>query len=299
MFRTAALLVAASALAGCAVPLRLPLAPEHRASIQELDAKVVLIQDEIIVDVKAPNASAAGAMGGLIGAIITTTIDSAVTNSRVKSAQDAMVPFYAAIEDLDLRKDFDEALRPALASYPIKVSSVTTTAVSFNNARLRKWRESLKPGQALLLVVPHYRMSSDFRTIDIETWVTIWKKDGDENRPDRRAILRYQSVPRGPGGVDSVALWSADRAAAFRTAMKEAIAETVVLAHVDMGLNDKADSTGTERDFGWQSDGAAATVRGRLVSETAARVVVLGADGRLYSLPKAAPAAAAAAAPKG
>lgn len=286
MVRTAALLAAASVLVGCAVPLRLPLAPEHRASIQELDAKVVVVQDEVIVDVRPPNASAAGAMGGLIGAIITTTIDSAVTNSRVKSAQDAMVPFYAAIEDLDFRKEFEAAVRPALAAYPIKVASVTATPVSFSEARLRKWREALKPGQALMLVVPHYRLSADFRNFDIETWVTIWRKDGDPARPDKRGVVRYQSAALGPGGTESVALWSARDAAAFRAVIQEAIAETMALTQTEMGLSDKAENAGPERDFPWQSQAAAATVRGRLISETATRVVVLGADGRLYSLPK-------------
>lgn len=290
MVRVAALLAAVSLLAGCAVPLRLPLSAEHRASIQELDAKVVLIQDEVIVDIKPPNTATAGVMGGLIGALITTTIDSSVTNSRVKTAQDAMVPFYAAIEDLDFRKEFDEAIRPALAAYPIKVGSITTTPVGFDDARIKQWREALKPGQALMLVVPHYRLSADFRTFNIETWLTVWRKDGDPARPDKRGILRYQSAPRGQGGTESVALWAANNAAAFRATIREAIGETMLLAHADMGLPEKVETAGAERDFTWQADGATATVRGRQVSETATRVVVLGADGRLYSLPKVAEA---------
>lgn len=286
MFRTAAVLAAAALLAGCAAPLRVTFTPEQKASIAELDVKVVVVQDEVIVDIKPPNSATAGMMFGVIGALVTTTIDSAVTNSRVKAAQDVMGPFYAAIDDVDFRKDLDEAIRPGLASYPIKLGSVTTTPVVFTNAKLRQWRDGLRPGQGLLIVVPRYLMSADFRTLDVETWVTIWKKEGDD-RPINRGVLRFQSAPVGPGEAESVALWSAKQGAVFRATVKEAITETLLLARTDMSVPDKSEATDNLRDFALQQNGITSTVRGKLIAEAPNRVVVLGADGRLYSLPKA------------
>jgi hypothetical protein len=287
LFRTTSLILSAILLGGCAAPLRVTLTPDQRASITELDSRVIVVQDEVIVDVKAPNSSAAGAAGGLIGALIVSSIDSAVTNSRVKSSQDLMGPFYAAIEDIDFRKEFYEAVRPGLANYPIKVASVTTTPLGLSNAELRKWRDALQPGQCLLIIVPRYTLSADFRTFDAQTIVTIWKKDG-EDRPINRGALHYQSAPTGPGNKDSIAQWSANDAAAFRAVVKEAVAETMLLVRADL---DALGTTGEMRNFSFNNGAQQTTLKGRLVSETATRVVVLGADDKLHSLPK--PAAVA------
>lgn len=283
--RAASLLLAAAWLGGCAMPLRVTLSPEQRASITELDARVVVIQDEVIVDVRPSNATGAGVAFGLIGALITTSIDSSVTNSRVKAAQELMGPFYAAIDDVDFRKEFNDAVRPSLANYPIKVGSVTTTPVGFNDAQLRKWRDGLKPGQGLMLVVPRYRLSSDLRTLDVETVVTLWKKDGDD-RPINRGVLRYQSAPVGPGGKDSIAAWSADGAAAFRAVIKEAVAETMMLVRADLDVPESAAKPEQAREFAFNDGVQLSTIKGSLVGESATRVAVLGTDSKLYSLPK-------------
>jgi hypothetical protein len=265
--------------------MRVALTPEQRASISELNTKVVVVQDEVIVDVKASGAAGAGMAFGLIGAIVSTTIDSNVTNSRVKSTQDLMGPFYLAIEDVDFRKEFNDAIRPGLAGYPIKVADVATTPIGLSNARLRAWRDELKPGQSLMLIAPRYLLSADFRTLDSETWVTLWKKDGDD-KPINRGVLRYQSAPMGPGGKDSIIQWSANNAAAFRAAIKEAVSETVQLVRADLDVAGTADKADHNRDFAVMLDGAQTTLKGRLITEGPSRWVALGADGKMYSLPK-------------
>jgi hypothetical protein len=284
-YRALALVLSAALLGGCAIPMRVSLTPEQRASIKELDTKVVVVQDEVIVDVKPSGVAGAGLAFGLIGTLISTTIDSSVTNSRVKTAQDLMGPFYLAIEDVDFRKEFNDAIRPGLAGYPIKVAEVTTTPVGLSNARLRTWRDELKPGQNLMLIFPRYLLSADFRTLDSETWVTIWKKDGDD-KAINRGVLRYQSAPVGPGGKDSIIEWSANNAAAFRAAIKEAVAETVSLVRADLDVAVVPDKPENTRDFAVMTDGQQTVVKGRLISESASRWVALGADGKMYSLPK-------------
>jgi hypothetical protein len=292
--RFAALLVAAALLGGCASPLRMTLTAEQRASIQSLETKVVVIQDEVIVDVRPSNATGAGMMFGLVGALITTAIDSSVTNSRMKSAQELMVPFYTSIEDLDYRREFASALQASAADQPFKMSSITATPMSFTDEQLRKWRNALPAGQNLMLVVPRYRLSADFRTFDTETWVTIWDK-GAQDQPINRSVLRYQSTPQGAGDAPSVLAWSANNAAAFRNAIRESLAETMDMMQADLKLGSTEGKAQAVREFPFLDNGALTQVRGSLVKEQGDRVRVLGEDGRLYSLPKsAAPAAPAA-----
>lgn len=265
--------------------MRTSLTPEVRASIKELDARVVVVQDEVIVEVKPSNAAGAGMAFGLIGALITSTIDSKVTNDRVKSAQDLMGPFYQTIEDIDFRKEINEAVEPALAGYPIKVGSVTTTALGLNDVTLRKWRNGLQPGQSLMIIAPRYALSADFRTFDAETVVTMWKKDGDD-RPINRGVLRYQSAPVGPGDKDSVLAWSANNAAAFRAVVKEAVAETMSLVRADLDVSDEPIKPEQQRDFRFNDGQRHLMLKGRLIAETATRMTMLGTDRKLYSVPK-------------
>ncbi len=287
LVRLAILVFVAAALGGCAVPMRTSLTPEMRASIKELDTRVIVVQDEVIVDVKASGAVGAGVAFGLIGALVSSTIDSQVTNSRVKSAQDLMGGFYQAIEDVDFRHEFNQAVQPALANYAIKVAKVTTTPLGLSNPMLRKWRDGLASSQSLMIIVPRYTLSADFRTFDVETVVTMWRKEGDD-RPINRGVLRYQSAPLGRGGKDSIQAWSADNAAAFRAIVKEAVAETANLVRADLDVADTEVKPDQQRDFPFNNGDGQTSLKGRLVRETATRLAVLGTDHKLYSLPKTA-----------
>ena len=60
LFRSSALLLLAALLGGCASPLRISLPAEQRAAIKEVDTRLVVIQDEVIVDVKPSTSAAAG-----------------------------------------------------------------------------------------------------------------------------------------------------------------------------------------------------------------------------------------------
>ncbi len=284
--RIIALVLAAALLGACAAPMRVSLTPEQRASITGLETKVVVIQDEVIVDVRPSTSGGAGLMFGIVGALITSSIDSSVTNSRVKAAQDLMGPFYLAIEDLDFRKEFNDAVQPALANYPIKVTSVATTPVLPTDPQLQKWRSALQPGQSLMLVVPHYRFSADMRTFYTETFVTIWGNGGDVRTPLNKGVLHFQSAPLGPGDKDSLLAWSANNAAAFRAAIKEALAETMVLMRTELDLPAKADKPDKAREFPMYRQGAQTTVSGSVITESDQRVALFGSDGKLYSLPK-------------
>jgi hypothetical protein len=288
--RIQALLALSLLLGACAVPMRISLTPEQRASIKELQAHVVVVQDEVLAAVQPSNVSLATG-GGLIGAMI----DSSITNSRVKASQEIMGPFYASIEDVDYRSEFNQAIRRELANYPIKVSQFTTTPRALGQADLGRLRATLQPGQSLLVIAPRYFLTMDFRTLDAEAVVSMWVKGGQDNTPVQRGVLYYQSQPVGPGGKESIALWSAQNAAAFRAALRESITETIHLVLMDMDVRAPAAKPDAPASFAFNTGAQQGQIKGQLIKETAQRATVLGEDKKLYSLPKMSQAAAAAA----
>ena len=290
--RTIAVMVLAASLGACSVvPMRISLPPQQRSAITELNAHVIVVQDEVIAAVQPSNVSVATG-GGLIGAMI----DSSITNSRVKASQEILGPFYAHIEDVDYRKEFNEAIQKSLARYPIKVSRFTTTPRALSNDSLKRLRSELAPGQALLVVYPRYFLTMDFRSLDAESVVTMWTKDGDDRIPVQRAVLYYQSRLVGSGGQESVALWGAQNASAFRATLRESIAETINLFLLDLELDSAAlaAKVPAPQSFAFNTGASQGTIQARLVKEDAGRVTVLGVDNKLYSLPKDSTVAAAA-----
>lgn len=278
--RSALLILLAYVLGGCAMPIRINLTPEQRANVTELKAHVVVVQDEVIVAVQPSNVGAATG-GGLLGAMI----DSSVTNSRVKASQEIMGPLYAQIEDVDYRREFNEAIRRELANYPIKVAQFTTTPRALSQDSLAQLRSELQTGQALLVIYPRYFLTMDFRNLDVEANVSMWTKDGPANTPVQRGILYYQSQPVGSGGKESIALWGDKSGSAFRVAIKESIVETINLVLMDLDLKVPSDKSAQSQAYEFNAGAQRAEIKGRLIKETATRKTVLGDDQKLYSLP--------------
>lgn len=293
--RTVALLSLTLMLGACAVPMRISMAPDQRAKISELKAHVVVIQDEVIAAVQPSNASAGGAAGGLIGAMIAAAVDSSITNRRVKESQQVLAPFYASIEDVDYRKEFNETIRRELAKYPIKVAQVDTTPRSLTNAQLAQMREALPPGRALLIIAPRYFLTADFRTLDAEAVVTTWVKGGQDNVPAQRGVLYYQSQPVGPGGKDSILQWSAQDAALFRSTLRESMDELVRLVMLDTETAAEPSAKPEEvKTYSFNTGASQGELKGKPLKETPTRTLVFGNDKKLYSLPKTTQANAAA-----
>jgi hypothetical protein len=288
LWKALATSVVVSMLAACAVPMRITLTPQQRAGITELKAHVVVVQDEVIAAVQ-PSTISMATGGGLLFA----AIDSSITNSRVKASQEVLGPFYATIEDVDYRQEFNEAIRGSLAKYPIKVTQFTTTPRALNNAQLKRLRNELQPGQALLVVYPRYFLTMDFRSLDSESIVTMWIKGGDDRLPVQRGVLHYQSQPVGTGGKESVALWSEQNAAPFRAALRESIAETIDMVLLDFDLTATPAAAAQPRAFAFNTGAQEIQIKGQVVKETPNRTTLLGDDKKIYSLPKIAKAVAA------
>ncbi|MFL9876107.1 hypothetical protein [Paraburkholderia megapolitana] len=263
--------------------MRSSLTPEQRGKITELTAYVVVVQDEVIAAVHPSNVSAALG-GGLIGAII----DVNVTNYRVNESQEALGPFYAAIEDVDYRKEFDDSIERGLAAYPIKVGKFTTTPRALSDDKLAQLRNDLQPGQALLVIIPQYSLSMDFRSFDSESVVTVWlKSDASNSRiPSQRGVLHYQSAPIGPGGKESLAQWGAQNATAFRDAMRESISENIRMVMLDIDVGSMTSEQRQDlKSFVFNTGAGDGKIKGNVLKAGNGRVILLGTDEKIYSLP--------------
>lgn len=285
-FRLLWALLAPLFLNACAIPLRVPLTEPSRGTIQAAKAHVAIVQDEVIVDVAPSLSAGAGMMFGLVGAIVTTSIDSAVTNNRLKAAMAAVENFYPKIDDIDFRKDFGDAITRRQNDYPIKLTEVFTTPRGLTQPEIKKKTENLGPNEALLLVYPHYRLSGDYRYVFGWIAMTLWTKASDTHLYRGQAI--YQSKAVGPGGPDSLALWSKDNAAAFRATLQEAAAELIDMAITDVNLDPNV-KDGEVKTFpiGAKSIFLPPQAAGKVLSERNGRVRVLGKEGFHFSLPVA------------
>jgi hypothetical protein len=289
LLRFFALFSVALLLVACALPMRIGLKPEERSKITALAAHVVVVQDEVIAAVHAPNAGAASG-GGLIGAMI----DASIANSRVKESQQALGSFYTVIEDVDYRKEFNEAIRSELATYQIKVATVTTTPRGLNMDILAKLRNQLPPGQALFVIYPRYSLTADFRNFDSESHVSMWTRSdspssaGGMNTPIQRSVLYFQSQSVGTGGRKSLDLWGAQNAALFRSAMRESITETLRMAMIDLDVAvEPAAKAGNLEEFSFNNGAAITKLKGQVVKNGDTRAILLASDQKLYSLPRA------------
>jgi hypothetical protein len=286
--RALAVIVVAGLVQGCvATSPRVVASAQERASMVGLEARVVVVQDEVLPELPQVGGTAATlavAAGGL-GAIVGAVIDVAAMDRAVNQVLE-LAPLYAATEDLDFRARFEQGLRSGLAGYPVPLASLSTTPVPLTAEAQLQARGALAPGRALMVVGAHYTFNDDFRTFVLRTTFSTWRR-GDGEQPVHRTLLYYQSAPMGPGGQESVALWSAARGAALRAAVDEAIAETVALLRADQKLPAQSEAPEEMRFFAVRLGGfREQRVRGKLIGETADRWTVLSQGGVLMSLPK-------------
>jgi hypothetical protein len=280
LYRNIALVALTLLLSACATqPINVKLVPEQREKLIELNARVIIIQDELIAQV-IPSELSKKAVGGLLFIMA----DNAITNNRVMESQKIMGPFYASIEDADYRTVFDQIVRQELATYPIKVGEIVTTPRQMNQDEMVALTQKLAPGQALLAIIPNYYLTADFRNFDAEATVVMWTKGGETPSLVYRNVMHYQSKSVGTGGKNSIELWGADHAALFRSAMNESVSEVMKMILIDM--NPVQDKGSERRQFPFNLGEGKGIVKGRLLQDDSNRMLVIGDNGTRFSLPK-------------
>jgi len=156
----------AATLSGCkSTPYKVNLAKEKLTTnrISEIDS--VIKQDEIEVKVPVSDSSAAGAQFGLIGAIITSSIDSSVNQSNAELYDQVINPVKDSLVNYNFNKHFNQKLSHNLSSEPIFNQSKIHDMKSEDNHELLE--------KQVLKLNTRYTYSSDFRTLIVSTSAII------------------------------------------------------------------------------------------------------------------------------
>ncbi len=244
--RIVLILALAGLIQACSsAPRYVPLTEENKASIQDVELYNLVIQDEIKPLVKVSNVSAAGAAGGLIGAVITTSIDSSINKDRSKSAQSIMKPLYDAIEDLDYRKIVQNNFVPTLnKGMNIKNNSNRAEAILLSNNTLKKKVNALEKNQALLYLSSHYLFTNGSKNIVTETQAFLFNKPTKKStrlpKPIYRNSIYYESPTVGSGDRDSIKQWSENDGALFEKTIRKGIEHVseYLLYDIDTNLDE-------------------------------------------------------------
>jgi hypothetical protein len=164
---TALLLCTALLGSGCATASRVALSDAQRANVGSARTLASLGQKELDVSVVASTGGAA--VGGLIGAII----DSAVTNSRGKTAEAAVAPIRDALVEVDAGAALKGALTTSLAPVPwLKGSAIELRSVKANREAMAEAVQQVGT-DAVLMVQADYKMSPTFDAMNIGADVSL------------------------------------------------------------------------------------------------------------------------------
>ena len=155
-----------SFFSGCATAIRVPLSGAEK-QVTSSQVVVGLRSQEIATDIHPSNVSAVTG-GGLIGAIVDTSID----HSRAKDAEKAVIPLRNALVGYDLGQDFSDALRAELAKIDwLKNVSVDTRHLP-NNKALTAWVKDANT-DVVLVADTDYRLTPDFDAITLRVVVSL------------------------------------------------------------------------------------------------------------------------------
>ena len=261
-------------LSACAGPTRVALTPEVRQQLTDVSAKSIVWQDEVVVQAANPGVTAAMG-GGLIGALI----DSSISEGRQNAVHALVNPFYASVDDVDVRKDLWAALDSSFkGDYALKLNGFTKTALRSN----KNPAADLPKGKSVLLVNTEYTLTPDYTRLNMTTWATVWQSGVD--KPVYLNQFIYQSSATGAGNAESIKQWSANKGERYRTVIAEGIAETIAMLKLDLasGATDPAQAKSVVLK---KVDGAATlNVTGSVLSEQTGRVIARHTDGHVYSL---------------
>jgi hypothetical protein len=204
MLKRTVLLVAALSVSACTIaPYKRPL--DEVATSKFVQPAVYARADDRGIGVQyfAQDSSAAGAPYGLIGALVTATMDAIANASPRKIASngaDALVPRF---DHQRVSADFNGALRTQLSTVPSFDPALTVQPLDKD----RKWEAAAFMEQSVLLTSVEYNITPDFRSFHVLMTATALSKDAAAEaakskkggKPDAGVIYRnrleYYSMP--------------------------------------------------------------------------------------------------------
>jgi hypothetical protein len=227
--------------------------------------------------------------GGLIGAIIDTTVTSGLQSSAEKRVRELR----AHAGDVDFRRLHWEAVSNTVMGISwLKADEFEEIA----GASLPRVTKKMVAQNAVLNIGTDYYISQDCRVFVVSTGMGFFPP-GRPGVPKSVNIVSYHSAEIGkPDADEAIALWAADNAAAYRKAVQEGIQENAKLVRYaleymggvasakERHVTVSAHLLHARGDFGIKV--GMMTMKGTILEEGADRLIFRSDAGRFFSLPR-------------
>lgn len=269
-------------LTGCAGVTRVPLDKDATAGVQNIDSKLLITADEIIVRAQPSNISLAMG-GGLIPALI----DASVTKSRQTALEAIATPFYEKADDIDFRTVFSDSFKAVMANQkalPPMHISVSTRGLSFT--ALDEKRAQLAAEEAYFGLRIRYEFTPDLRSIIVTADTMLIAKPKQE--PLYKNSFLY--ISDAVDAADPLSAWAENNGKALSETFAKGATE---IAH--MLLHDLSSPPNEQLFASMEQQPKIKTtipffmpipVNGFLVEEKDKRQIIRGQNGALYSVAK-------------
>lgn len=262
---------------GCMPAFYTPLADDKRAKINELEMRVVVVQEGPVFSARAPGVAAA-AGGGLIPALI----DAGIQQSRQQELGGRMRPALDAIDGYDFRAEYAAGLDTALKSFPLKVNKHAVTPRALTREQTDAAIAATKGGKAFLMLITSYELEPGLGTLSIRTSASLWNDGAVEKIYSNHFI--FQSSVQGLSPAENAKLWSADGAKVYREQSALGARETLKMLAMDLQMKGVIKEPPGQSEMRMSVAGAPRFMQAKKIDGTTARSVFRDADGALYSL---------------
>ena len=222
-----------AAVIGCGPIYYIPLKPVQASTITSTRVHATIAQEEVDAAVKLSDTPVVAV--GLLGALVGAVVDTAITSHRAGEAEKLVEPIRKEVSDFDFRAAFFDSLKETLpALRTLRMATLATGKTPLTPEMLRGLRTRTRDN-AFLSLITRYEFSTDFRTFSVLTTAEIFRNGQDE--PLYRGTFVYVTEPIAGADEpeDAARAWAANRAVAFRAAMREGIDETMKMLVLDLG----------------------------------------------------------------
>lgn len=156
------------ALTACATePAHISLKPELSQRVNSSNVVILAVQKEIVADVERSDLS-----GSTGGGLLTGVLDAGANYSRAKLTEAGLGPIRDVLAGYDVGAELHQALSPRLKTIPwLHVKKVEV--VRDDNPKLIPSLLAASSEDALLLVIPSYRLTSNFSILAFDTQVRV------------------------------------------------------------------------------------------------------------------------------
>ncbi len=252
---------------------------------QNYNTKVIsnVKNEEISIRVKTEQVGYAPNTGALVQ-LAAVLIVKGINKSEGKKAEARMAPLLEATADVNFRTQYWNELEKALSQSPwLKRENLDKRSVYLTQKEL----DELKP--PFLLLYTFYELSENAQVLIVQTKANLYLKDSKLS--DYFGLCTYFSNPIGKNdevAEKAIALWTANRASAYREALEDGIKQNINMLRHD--LLDKPANPGDEKGevarlrFRDPFSGVLDMWEGRVQTRNENRIVIRELDGNLFSI---------------